>query len=132
MNPEVLGYLMERLLAAGALDVAFSPLQMKKNRPGSKLTILATRDKLEELARLVLSESTAIGVRHYAAERITLERSLEERETSLGKVRVKVIRDNGVLLRVAPEFEECRRIAEEKGLPLLEVYRLIERDTAGR
>jgi uncharacterized protein (TIGR00299 family) protein len=132
MNPEVLGYLMERLLAAGALDVAFSPLQMKKNRPGIKLTILATRDKLEELARLVLSESTAIGVRHYPAERITLERSLEERETSLGKVRVKVIRDNGKLLRVAPEFEECRRIAEEKGFPLLEVYRLIERDTAGR
>jgi hypothetical protein len=132
MTPELLGYLMERLLAAGALDVAFSPLQMKKNRPGSKLTILATRDKLEELARLVLTESTAIGVRHYPAERITLERSLEERETSLGKVRVKVIRDNGVLLRVAPEFEECRRIAEEKGLPLLEVYRLIERDTAGR
>ena len=132
MNPEICGFLMERLFAAGALDVAFSPLQMKKNRPAVKLTLLAASDKLEELAHLVLTESTAIGVRHYPAERITLARSIEERETSLGKVRVKVVGDGGIPLRVTPEFEECRRIAEERGLPLLEVYRIVERDTAGR
>jgi uncharacterized protein (TIGR00299 family) protein len=129
MNPELLGFLMERLFAHGALDVAFSPLQMKKNRPGVKLTVLSSPAALNELARLVLTESTAGGVRYYPVERMMLERFLEERETSLGRVRVKVFNDNGKALRVVPEFEECRRIADEQGIPLLEVYRVIERET---
>ena len=132
MNPEILGFLMERLLSSGALDVTFSPLQMKKNRPGNKLTILSPPEKLDELARLVLLESTAIGVRYYPAARITLCRTVEERDTSLGKVKVKVVSDDAKLLRVVPEFEECRRIALGKGLPLMEVYRIIERETAGQ
>lgn len=132
MNPEICGFLMERLLASGALDVAFSPVQMKKNRPGIKLTVLTPRARLEELARLVLTESTAIGVRHYPVERITLMRAVEERDTSLGPVRVKVVRDDGAVLRVTPEFEECRRLAATRGLPLLEVYKIIERETGGR
>jgi len=129
MNPELFGFLMERLLAAGALDAAFSPLQMKKNRPGVRLTVLSPPELLQTLARLVLEETTAIGIRHYPAKRLKLERSLEERDTSLGMVRVKVIRDGGVLLRIVPEFEECRRIALERGMPLLEVYRIVERET---
>jgi len=129
MNPEVLGFLMERLMEAGALDAAFSPLQMKKNRPGVRLTVLSTPELLPVLARLVLAETTAIGVRHYPVRRLKLERSLEERQTSLGKVRVKVIHDAGGPGRVVPEYEECRRIALEKRLPLLEVYRIIERET---
>lgn len=129
ISPEVLGYVMERLMEAGALDAAFSPLQMKKNRPGVRLTVLAPQELLPALARLVLSETTAIGVRHFPAHRLKLERSLEERDTSLGAVRVKVISDGAGLLRVAPEFEECRRIALERGIPLLEVYRIIERET---
>lgn len=132
MNPEILGFLMERLLACGALDVAFSPLQMKKNRPGSKLTILSPMDKLDELARLVLTESTAIGVRYYPVARMILSRAIEERDTSLGRVKVKAIRDEAQLLRIVPEFEECRRLAGEKGLPLMEVYRIIERETSGQ
>jgi uncharacterized protein (TIGR00299 family) protein len=130
MNPEILGYLMERLLACGALDVAFSPLQMKKNRPGVKLTVLSPHAGLDGLARLVLTESTAAGVRYYPAERMMLVRHQEERETSLGRLRVKVFHDNGKPLRVAPEFEECRRIADERGMPLMEVYRVIERETS--
>jgi len=130
MNPEILGFLMERLLSRGALDVAFSPLQMKKNRPGVKLTVLASRAGLDELARLVLTESTAAGVRYYPVERMMLARAREERDTSLGKVRVKVFHDNGKPLRVVPEFEECRLIAEKTGMPLLEVYRVIERETS--
>ena len=130
MNPEILGFLMERLLAHGALDVAFSPLQMKKNRPGVKLTVLAPHAGLDKLARLVLSESTAAGVRYYPVERMMLARAQEERDTSLGKVLVKVFHDNGRPLRVAPEFEECRRIAEQTGMSLLEVYRVVERETA--
>ncbi|RQW87719.1 MAG: nickel pincer cofactor biosynthesis protein LarC [Geobacter sp.] len=129
MNPEILGFLMDRIMAAGALDVVFSPVQMKKNRPGVCVTILAPPALQEKLARMLLIETSAIGVRHYPATRLKLHRSLEERDTSLGRVQVKVIRDDASLVRVAPEFEECRRIAEAKGIPLLEVYKIIERET---
>ena len=132
MNPEIFGFLMERLLAHGALDVAFAPLQMKKNRPGVKLTVLSPHAGLDNLARLVLAETTAAGVRYYPVERMMLPRTQEERETSLGKVRVKIFRDNGNSLRVVPEFEECRRIAEQTGMPLLDVYRVVERETSPR
>jgi len=125
MNPELLGFLMERLLDAGALDVAFSALQMKKNRPGTLISVLANPGDLEKLSGIILSQSTAIGLRYYPTRRITLSRRIEERATSLGPVQVKVL-GNG---RVAPEFEECRRIALEKGLPLIEVYRTVERET---
>ncbi len=129
MNPEILGFLMERLFGSGALDVAFSPLQMKKNRPGVKLTFLCCPEKLQFLSRLVLAESTAIGLRYYPVSRIKLERSTEERDTSLGRVRVKVIRGVDGTERIVPEFEECRMIALEKGIPLLDVYKIIERET---
>jgi uncharacterized protein (TIGR00299 family) protein len=129
MNPEILGFLMDRLMAAGALDVVFSPLQMKKNRPGVCVTILSPPTLLEKLSRMILTETSAIGVRHYPATRLKLLRSLEERDTSLGRVQVKVIRDDATLVRVAPEFEECRRIAEARGIPLQEVYKIIERET---
>ena len=130
MNPEILGYLMEKLLAEGALDVAYTPIQMKKNRPGVRLTLLSHLDGLEKLARLVLTESTSAGVRYYPAERLMLARTEEERETSLGRLRVKVFHDGGRPLRVVPEFEECRRVASERGLTLLEVYRIVERETS--
>jgi len=132
LNPEILGYLMERLFSLGALDVAFSPLQMKKNRPGVKLTILATQELLHTLAQQVLLETSATGLRYYRAERLKLERAIESRETSFGSIKVKVIRDGGKTLRVAPEFEECRRIALASGMPLLEVYKIIERETASQ
>lgn len=131
MNPEILGYLMDRLLAAGALDVAFSPLQMKKNRPGVRITVIAPAAGAEMVARLVLTETSAIGVRHYPAARLKLEREVAVRETSLGAVRVKVIREGGAVLRTVPEFEECRRVAEATGIPLQEVYRIIEKETGG-
>jgi hypothetical protein len=130
MNPEILGYLMEKLLAQGALDVAYTPVQMKKNRPGVKLTLLTHRDDLEKLARTVLTESTSAGIRYYPAERLMLARRSEERETSLGRLQVKVFHDGGRPLRVVPEFEECRRVASERGLPLQEVYRIVERETS--
>ncbi len=129
MNPELLGFLMERLLDEGALDVAFSPLQMKKNRPAVKLTVITIPSLLDHLCRIILLESTAIGVRHYPAERLTLARHMERRETSLGRIRVKVLSEDGVVVRVAPEFEECRRLALESGLSLAEVYRIVQRET---
>jgi pyridinium-3,5-bisthiocarboxylic acid mononucleotide nickel chelatase len=125
MNPELLGFLMELLLDAGALDVGFSALQMKKNRPGTLISVLANPGDLEKLSGIILSQSTAIGLRYYPARRIILSRRMEERATSLGPVQVKVLGSG----RVAPEFEECRRIALAKGLPLIEVYRTVERET---
>lgn len=130
MSPELLGFLMERLFAGGALDVAYAPLLMKKNRPGVRLTVIAPPSLLDHLSRIILLESTAIGVRSYPAERLKLERSCETRQTSLGPVRVKVLRDGGAVVRVAPEYEECRRLAGESGLPLAEIYRIVERETA--
>lgn len=124
LAPEILGYLMERLFAAGALDVAFAPIQMKKNRPGTRLTVIARPGELESISSLIFAESSAIGVRHYPASRTILPRRVEERETPLGRMQVKVIGAD----RVVPEYEECRRIALEKGIPLLEVYRIVERE----
>ena len=131
MNPEVFGFLMELLLTAGALDVGHTPIQMKKNRPGVRLTVVSPADKLEELARIILIESTAIGVRYYPAKRFKLERAVEERVTSLGTMKVKVLREGERIVRIAPEYEECRRIACEKGIPILDVYRIVERETGG-
>lgn len=120
-TPEVLGYVMERLLEEGALDVFFAPIQMKKNRPATQLTFLCRPQQLHGLARLVLAETSAIGLRHYPAGRIVLERRVEERQTPFGPVRFKLVFDNGLLLRAAPEYEECRRIARERGIPCREV-----------
>ena len=129
MNPELLGFLMERLLDEGALDVAFSPLQMKKNRPAVRLTVIAPPLLLVHLSRIILLESTATGIRHYPAERLKLERTAETRQTTLGETRVKVLREAGTVVRISPEYEECRRLAQEAGLPLAEVYRIVERET---
>ena len=126
MSPEIFGYLMERLLEEGALDVTFSPLQMKKNRPATRLTVIANQRDLEKLSGIVLSESTAIGLRYYPVRRITLGRSIEVRNTSLGSVRVKVLEGG----RVAPEFDSCRQIAIARSLPLIEVYRTVERESS--
>lgn len=120
-TPEVLGYVMERLLEEGALDVFFSPIQMKKNRPATQLSFLCCPALLAPLARLVLVETSAIGLRHYPAGRIILERCVEERQTVFGPVRFKLVFDQGHLLRAAPEYDDCRRIARERGIPCREV-----------
>jgi uncharacterized protein (TIGR00299 family) protein len=124
MNPEIFGFVMERLLEAGALDVAFGPLQMKKNRPATRLTVVADKGDLQKLSGIILAETTAIGLRYYPVQRITLARSSEERQSSLGPVQVKVLEGG----RVTPEFESCREIAITRGLPLIEVYRTVERE----
>lgn len=124
-TPEVLGYVMERLLEAGALDVFFTPVQMKKNRPATLLSFLCRPDQLETLSSLVLTETSAIGLRHYPVSRVTLERRIEQRETCFGPLRFKLVYDQGTLLRTSPEYEECRRVARQRGIPLQEVLRLV-------
>lgn len=125
-TPELLGYLSERLLAAGALDVGYSPLQMKKNRPGVRLTVLAPPVEKEHLARLILRESSAIGVRFSESERLKLRREAGVVTTDFGEAVVKLIFEGEELLRITPEFESCRTLAEATERPLAEIYRLVE------
>ncbi len=123
--PEVLGSLLDSLLAAGALDAGFSPLQMKKNRPGVKLTVIAPPVLAESLAGLVLRESSAIGVRLYETRRLKLRREVRTIDTPLGPAQVKLLFAGERLLRVAPEHAACVALAAASGRALAEVYRLV-------
>jgi pyridinium-3,5-bisthiocarboxylic acid mononucleotide nickel chelatase len=121
MSPELYGYLAERALAAGALDITCAPIAMKKNRPGLEIRLLARPEQAEALADLVFAETTTLGVRILTARRRVLERELQNVDTPYGEVRVKVARRNGQVVNVAPEYEECRRLAVERAVPLKEV-----------
>lgn len=127
-SAEVLGYTMERLLEGGALDVFFTPIQMKKNRPGTMLSFLCRPEQFAVLSRIVLTETSAIGLRHHRVERTVLERRIVELPTELGLVRFKqIFDDDGGLLRAAPEYEDCRRIAVERGMPCRDVMERVQR-----
>jgi hypothetical protein len=121
MNPQIYGYFVEQALAAGALDVFSTPVQMKKNRPGMLLTILCQSAAASRMMELLFRETTTIGVRTYDARRHTLERERVAVDTPLGLIHMKLARLDGRLLNVAPEYEDCRRIAAERGLPLKQV-----------
>lgn len=118
MTGEALGWLMEHLLAHGALDVSYSPLQMKKNRPATLLTVLAHPEDASQLAALMLRESATLGVRMHHAERLKTGREVREIETPLGAVRVKLKTIGGVVIAVTPEYDDCRMLAERLGLPV--------------
>ncbi len=120
---EGFGFLMERLLGAGALDVYFTPVQMKKNRPGTLVTLLCRPEQLELLAGLLLLESGSLGCRIQRADRVEAEREVVVVDTEFGPVAVKRARLGGRLFAAAPEFEECRRIALASGVAWREVYR---------
>lgn len=122
MTGEVLGDLMERLLVAGALDVSYQPLQMKKNRPAVLLTVICRVEDGDELAQLLLSETSTLGVRLQQVERRKARRTQQAIETPLGIMTIKVKRLGDRVISAAPEYEECRRIALEQSLPLEEVY----------
>lgn len=121
MSPQLFGYLVDQALAAGALDVTCSAVQMKKNRPGLTVTILCAPEKSDELTQLLFEQSTTIGVRIYEARRKVLEREIVSVETAYGAVRVKVARRAGKVLNVAPEYDDCQRLATEKSVPLKQV-----------
>lgn len=120
-TPEQAGYAMERLFAAGALDVFFTPVQMKKNRPGVMLSVLASPADAQTLARLVLRETTSLGVRMRSMERLMCPRRSETIATAFGPIQVKIKSIDGRDI-VCPEYEECARVARERGVPLAEVY----------
>ncbi|HKV23804.1 MAG TPA: nickel pincer cofactor biosynthesis protein LarC [Candidatus Acidoferrum sp.] len=121
MNPQIYGYFLEKALAAGALDVYTTAVQMKKNRPGVLLTVLSKPESVQGLMELIFAETTTFGARTYRAARRVLPREWVNVATSYGEVRVKVSRANGSVLHVTPEFEDCKRVAEEKGVPLQRV-----------
>ena len=119
---EALGYAMERLLAAGALDVWFTPIQMKKNRPASKLSVLAQPELAADLVRLVLQETTTLGVRQALFSRTKAGRESMSVETEWGTVTAKVKRMQGQPISISPEYEECAALARQQGVSLLEIY----------
>ncbi|HEY4741271.1 MAG TPA: nickel pincer cofactor biosynthesis protein LarC [Candidatus Acidoferrales bacterium] len=124
MNPQLYGYFVEQALAAGALDVFSIPVQMKKNRPGVLVTMLCEPASLNKLIDLIFRETTTIGIRTHEVRRRTLEREIVAVETPLGEVRMKVSRMNGTMLNATPEYEDCRQIAAQKGIPLKQVIAL--------
>jgi uncharacterized protein (TIGR00299 family) protein len=121
MSPQVYGYFAERALEAGALDVFSIPVQMKKNRPGQLVTVLCKPADREKLSGLLFRETTTLGVRQSNVKRRTLQRETVTVETSLGSIRMKIARLNGHILNVAPEYEDCQKIAAARGVPLKQV-----------
>ena len=126
MSGEILAYAVEKLLAAGAADAWLTPVQMKKGRPGVVLSAICAESEEEALARIILRETSTLGVRVRPVQRWEAEREVLEFESSLGPAAVKVKRLPGEPPRAAPEYEACKRLAEETGLPLAEVYRIVQ------
>jgi len=122
LNPQIYSHIMDRLFAAGARDVWLTPIQMKKNRPAVKLSVLAAADAFTALAALLLAETTTIGMRYYPVNRLEAERRTAEIQTPWGPVRIKISSLQGQIANVAPEYEDCRRLAAEAGLPLKIVW----------
>ena len=118
MTPQVFGYVLEKLLREGALDAFGLPVQMKKSRPGMLLTVLARNEDAPRLADLIFAETTTIGLRTRREQRMTLPREWVSVETRWGTIRMKLARLRGEEMNAAPEFEDCRRLAEEHRVPL--------------
>ena len=125
MNPQIFGVLMDRLHAAGALDVVYAPVQMKKNRPGTLVTIVARPEQRDALAEVMFRESTTIGVRYTEMERECLDRETQALETPVGPIRFKIARRHGRVLNAQPEFDDVAKAAAERGLPVKEVQQIV-------
>jgi uncharacterized protein (DUF111 family) len=122
ISPEILGRFVEVALAAGALDVFYAPIHMKKNRPGVLLTILCATEQADRFSELILRETSAFGVRRITAERRKLKREIVTVPTPYGDVEVKLGRLDGELLQAAPEYEACKERAEKAGVPVRKVF----------
>ena len=117
-SPQIIGHVMDRLLELGALDCFFTPVQMKKNRPGVLLSVLCGRDEKEAVMQLLFTETTTIGVRSYEVNRRALRRSIVQVETQYGPIDVKVAHLDGRVVNEMPEFEQCRAAAAKANVPL--------------
>jgi uncharacterized protein (TIGR00299 family) protein len=132
LNPQVFGYVMDRLLDEGALDAFGIPAQMKKNRPGMLLTVLCRPEDAGKLTQLIFTETTTLGVRRREEARQTLARRWESVRTPWGEVRIKIASMNGTVTNYAPEYEDCRRLAAEHHVPLKTVMQEATREYLGK
>jgi uncharacterized protein (TIGR00299 family) protein len=123
MNPQLYGHLMERLFEAGALEVFYTPIQMKKSRPGTMVKIICPEMRIEAVSEVIFRETTTIGFRYQPMGRIELARRTVTAKTPHGPIRMKVSVYNGEVVQVTPEYEDCRRAALKAGLPLKQVMR---------
>jgi uncharacterized protein (DUF111 family) len=122
LSPEIAGAVMDRLFAAGALDVFFTPVQMKKNRPGVQLTALCEDERIEALTDIIFTETSAFGLRMEKIARLKLPRKFVTVNTPFGDVTMKLGMKNDRIIQAAPEYESCRMISEKSGLPLRAIY----------
>jgi len=129
LNPEIYEYVMARLFEAGALDVFLAPVQMKKNRPAALIHVLCRPGQVEPLTTILFAETSTLGVRQQFVTRRALARTVQKVETPYGPVRVKVAQWGEGQTKAAPEYEDCRRLAELHQVPLREVYRAAERES---
>ena len=120
---EILGYTQELLFQKGALDVFFTPIYMKKNRPAYRMTVVCKKEDMKELQKIIFRETTTIGIRYRHEYRAVLKRKLDEIDTEYGKIKVKKVENDGEGY-VYPEYESIKKIAMEKGIPLKKLYKL--------
>ena len=122
MNPQFYDYIMERLLRTGVKEVFLAPILMKKNRPATLLTVICSSEKMPVVTEFLLKETTTIGLRWHEEDRVTAEREVVSRRTKYGEVRFKIARWYGEVINVSPEYEDCKRKALEKRIPLKDVF----------
>ena len=122
MNPEIFETVMESLFSAGALDVYLSAIIMKKNRPATKISVLAECRSREKLSKILLTETSSFGVRFYSVDRLILDREVKKLKTSYGLIKIKLGKLDGKIVQAAPEFEDCRKISRTKKLPVKKIY----------
>jgi len=127
MNPQFYDHIMESLLQAGALDVFLTPVQMKKNRPGTLLSVIIPRGQVEKLLDILFRESTTLGVRVSETRRLSLPRSFHLIKTKFGEIRVKVAHRGNSIIKMAPEYEDCKKAAKDYQVPLSQVYAEVQR-----
>lgn len=124
MNPQIFGYLLEKIYEAGALEAHITPILMKKNRPAHLFTVLCKATQLEPIAHAIFRESTTLGIRYYPVARKALKRELVEVETPLGRIKMKLAKMDQKIVNLQPEYDHCKKIAEERKIPLKEVMRI--------
>ncbi len=127
MNPEFFDYIYERLLENGSLDVFTTPIFMKKNRPSVMLSVLTTTENLDEILSIIFAETSTLGVRLNRLERRKLEREIITIKTKFGDMRIKISKSKGKIKNIAPEYEDCKKIASELKIPLKDVYNEVRR-----
>ena len=121
-NAEILGRVMKRALREGALDVFYTPIQMKKNRPGVLLSVLCAESDADKFTELILRETSSFGVRRYVSERRKLQREFKTVNTPFGQVAIKIGKLDGQVLQSAPEYESCKRLSDQTGTPMKAIY----------